>query len=242
MLSQLQTAVGLIYPPVCLGCNQAVDKTAGLCGACWRETAFIGGTICDRCGVPLPGGAADELAHCDSCMTHRPPWVQGRAALLYRGIGRKMVLGLKHGDRQEIARPAGLWMARAVAATLPDDTLIAPIPLHWLRLVKRRYNQSALLAKAVARETGQPWCPDLLQRIRRTKPLEGKTRAERFAMLDGAILVHPKRIDRLQGRSVLLVDDVMTSGATLSSAAKACIDAGAGSIRVVTLARVAKDT
>ena len=242
MLSQLQTAVGLIYPPVCLGCNQPVDKTAGLCGPCWRETAFIGGTVCDRCGVPLPGNDVSEMAHCDACMTDPPPWVQGRSALLYRGIGRKIVLGLKHGDRQEIARPAALWMARAVAKTLPEDTLIAPVPLHWLRLVKRRYNQSALLGKALARETGQSWCPDLLQRLRRTQPLEGKTRAERFAMLEGAITVHPKRAERLQGRSVLIVDDVMTSGATLCSAAKACIDAGAGSIRVVTLARVAKDT
>lgn len=242
MLTQLQTAVGLIYPPACLSCGNLVDHAAGLCGTCWRDTPFIGGTVCDSCGIPLPGGMAEEIAHCDACLAAPPPWVQGRSALLYRDVGRKMVLALKHGDRQEIAKPAGLWMARAIAAKLPPDTLIAPIPLHWMRLVKRRHNQSALLAKALARETGQAWCPDLLQRVRRTPSLDGKTRVERYAILQEAITVHPKRADRMRGRPVLIVDDVMTSGATLTAATDACIAAGAGSVRVVTLARVAKDT
>lgn len=246
MLPQLQTALhtaaGLIYPPACLCCGAMVDHAAGLCGPCWRDTAFIGGTVCDRCGIPLPGAVVGEVVHCDACQAALPPWVQGRSALLYSDMGRKMVLALKHGDRQEIAKPAALWMSRAIAGILPADTLIAPIPLHWLRLAKRRHNQSALLAKALARETGLVCCPDLLQRVRRTPSLDGKTRLERYAILQDAITVHPRRITLLQGRSVLLVDDVMTSGATLSAAAHACIAAGAGAIRVVTLARVAKDT
>jgi ComF family protein len=242
MRAQLQTALNLIYPPACLSCGDAVEGAAGLCGPCWRDTAFIGGTVCDSCGVPLPGGGADELAHCDACLTAMPPWVHGRAAFLYRDVGRKLVLALKHGDRQEIAKPAALWMAQAVAQTVQSDTLIAPVPLHWSRLVKRRYNQSALLARALGRVLTMETCPDLLIRTRRTPPLDGKTRAERFETLEGAIDVHARRKTLIAGRPVLLVDDVMTSGATLFAAAQACLDAGSGPICVVTLARVTKDT
>lgn len=242
MLPQLQTAVDLLYPPACLCCGRAVGNADGLCGPCWRDTAFIGGTVCDSCGIPLPLGPPGEVAQCDDCLVHPPAWMQGRSALLYSDMGRKMVLGLKHGDRQEIAKPAGLWMARAIAGMLPDNSLIAPVPLHWLRLAKRRYNQSALLAKALARETGLAWCPDLLQRVRRTPTLDGKSRAQRYDILRDAIIAHPRRVDRLLGRPVLIVDDVMTSGATLGAATHACIAAGAGPIRVVTLARAVKHT
>jgi ComF family protein len=168
--------------------------------------------------------------------------VQGRAALVYRDTGRKLVLSLKHGDRQEIARPASLWMANTVREIMPENALIAPVPLHWLRLIKRRYNQSALLAKGLSARTGHVWCPDLLERIRRTKPLDGLSGHERHEMLENSIRVHPKRRHRLIGRPILLVDDVMTSGATLKAATNACLDAGSGPVRVVTLARVAKDT
>ena len=241
MLRQFQTALDLIYPPTCLSCAQPVGDVAALCGSCWRETAFIGGTICDACGIALPGGAPDEIAHCDSCLAHPPPWSQGRAALAYRDVGRKLVLALKHGDRQEIARPAARWMARVLPPNLPPDTLIAPVPLHWTRLAERRFNQSALLARVLSRETGLAWCPDLLKRLRKTRSLEGTSRAERFAILEGAIGVHPKRGHLLAGRPVLLVDDVMTSGATLWAAAQACSQGGADAIYVVTLARVGKD-
>ena len=152
-----------------------------------------------------------------------------------------MVLALKHGDRQEIARPAGLWLANAVADVVTQNTLIAPVPLHWLRMIKRRYNQSALLAKALSNRIERPWSPDLLQRVRRTQTLDGLGRSERTAAGENAIRVHPWRRHRLIGRPVLLVDDVMTSGATLAACAQACLDAGSGPVNVVTLARVAKD-
>lgn len=169
------------------------------------------------------------------------PWVQGRAALLYRDTGRKIVLGLKHGDRQEMARPAGLWMANMMRGQLPQDMLVVPVPLHWMRLLKRRYNQSALLAKSVAANLGLSWCPDALVRVRRTSSLEGMGRQERFKTLENAILAHRRRGALLKGRPVLLIDDVMTSGATLMACTQACLDAGSGPVRVLTLARAAKD-
>lgn len=152
-----------------------------------------------------------------------------------------MILALKHGDRPELARPAARWMERAGQDLFRAGMLIAPVPLHWTRLLKRRYNQSALLAQYLARATGLEWCPDLLTRKRRTPVLDGKTAAERADVLANAIAAHPARMSKLKGRDVLLVDDVMTSGATLSACARICQAAGANHIFVLALARVAKD-
>lgn len=174
-------------------------------------------------------------------MTPRP-WAKGRAALLYKENAKRLVLALKHGDRQEIAKPAALWMSRVIEDLPLDNLIVAPIPLHWMRMLKRRYNQSALLAQALARHAGLPVCPDLLQRQRRTQSLDGLTREVRFTSVKGAIRVHPRRRHRLAGRPVLLVDDVMTSGATLSTATDACLAAGSGPVYVVTLARVIRNT
>ena len=237
-----QTALAAIYPARCLSCGDVVDADFGLCGPCWRDTAFIGGTVCDCCGVPLPGDAQGEALICDGCLTAPRPWVKGRAALLYRDTGRKLVLALKHGDRQEIAKPAALWMAQVARPLVQPDTLLAPIPLHWSRMLSRRYNQSALLARALSAVLDRPSCVDLLNRHKRTVSLDGLTRTARHEVLRDAISVNPKRRDLLQDRPVLLIDDVMTSGATLSAATQALQRAGAGPVCVVTLARVAKDT
>lgn len=241
MWKQIQTAVELVYPPRCLGCGDLVTSDFGLCGACWRETPFISGTACQACGTPLPGQTDGHRIECDDCIAKPRPWKEGRAALIYSGRARKMVLALKHGDRPELARPAGLWMARAAEDFLHEKMLIAPVPLHWSRLVKRRYNQSALLAQAVGRETNLAVCPDLLQRLKPTVMLDGKTARERTEILENAIRTHQKRRHRMQGRDVLLIDDVMTSGATLTTCANACLRGGTRDIFVLTLARVAKD-
>ena len=241
LLGGLQTGLDAIYPARCLTCGSVVDGDFGLCGPCWRDTAFIGGTVCDACGVPLPGADDGDTPHCDTCLETPRIWARGRAAMIYRNTGRKLVLALKHGDRQEIAHPAGLWLSTAAADVLTQNTLIAPVPLHWLRMIKRRYNQSALLAKTLSERVDRPWCPDLLQRFRRTRSLDGMGRAERIAAVENSIRVHPRRRHRLIGRPVLLVDDVMTTGATLAACTRACLEAGSGPVSIVTLARVAKD-
>ncbi|WP_425046885.1 ComF family protein [Primorskyibacter sp. S87] len=241
MWSGIQTAVELIYPPRCLGCGDLVISDFGLCGECWREAPFISGTVCESCGTPLPGQPDSFRLECDECMKSPRPWADGRSALLYSGQARKMVLALKHGDRMELARPAARWMAAAGKSLLSDNMLTAPVPLHWSRLLKRRYNQSALLARAFARETGLVCCPDLLVRTRRTPILDGLTAAERTETLRSVIEAHPKRRHRMEGRDILLVDDVMTSGATLTACTETCLAGGAKQVFVLTLARVVKN-
>lgn len=241
--TRLQMALSLVYPARCLGCGTMVDDDFGLCGTCWRDTPFIGGAICDACGGPLPGQTGVDAAHCDDCLRTPPPWDQGRAALAYRDRARSLVLGLKHADRQEVVVPASGWMARAVRDIVVPEMLVAPIPLHWTRMLSRRYNQSALLASAMAKRLGLSYCPDLLIRTRRTRSLDKLDGAQRRAILDGALRLNPARAHRVSaGRPVLLVDDVMTSGATMAEATRAVRASGAGRVCAVTLARVTKAT
>jgi len=159
----------------------------------------------------------------------------------YDANGRRLVLALKHGDRHEVARPAGKWLARSAQTMLSPGMVVAPVPLHWTRLLARRFNQSALLSQAFAREAGLAHLSDLLLRRRRTRSLKGLDRAARHTTLDGAIRVTPRHAEAMRGARVLLVDDVMTSGATFSAAAQACFAAGAGDVCVLALARAARD-
>ena len=240
MWSGFQTAVRLVYPSRCLGCGDLVDSDFGLCGPCWRDTPFISGTVCDSCGTPVPGAPDGFQIECDDCMARPRPWNAGRAALIYEGRARKLVLSLKHGDRPEIARPAALWLQRVALPLLRTNMLIAPVPLHWTRLAQRSYNQAALLSQALSSLTGLSHCPDLLQRTRRTAKLERAGIEERYAALGSTIRHHPKRRRLMVARQVLLVDDVMTSGATLTACANACLEAGAKEVHTVTLARAVK--
>ena len=237
----LQAALHVLYPPQCISCGAQVTSDFGLCGECWRETPFIAGTICDRCGVPLPRGDAQELAICDECMIIARPWGQGRSALLYRDNGRSLVLALKHGDRMDLARSAAGWLEQAARPLICPGILVVPVPLHWFRLLRRKYNQAALLSKALATRAGLDHCPDALVRRRTTGTQEGRTRDGRFANMADAFRVPHARLTLVEGRELLLVDDVMTSGATFAAATEALFSAGARSVNVVSLARVAKD-
>ncbi len=237
----MQSVLATIFPPQCISCGEPAADDFGLCPRCWAETPFITGLVCDRCGTPLPGEDEGRAEYCDDCMILARPWSRGRAALLYKDNGRRLVLALKHGDRLDLACPATGWLLRAAQPILRPAMLVAPVPLHWTRFFRRRFNQSAVLSAVLARAAGFDHCPDLLVRTRRTASQDGRDRDGRFANLASAIRPHPKRATRIAGRDLLLVDDVMTSGATLATAADACLGAGAASVSVVVLARVAKD-
>ena len=234
----MQNPLKLIYPDQCVLCGVLVEEAGGLCAACWAETPFLHGLTCDACAVPLLGEAEGTRPLCDTCLAQHPPWDRGRAVVAYEGAGRRLVLSLKHSDRLDLVDPAARWMAARGADLAVPGAVVVPVPLHWIRLVQRRYNQAALLARALAAQWGVDCLPDALVRTRRTKPQERMTRDQRIANQAGAIRTSPARAPMLAGRSVILVDDVMTSGATLRAATLAVREAGAAEVSVIVLARV----
>lgn len=224
-----------LYPVTCMMCDTRVQEDGALCPACWSDTPFLTGACCDLCGVALPG-AEDGPSHCDECLSRGRPWDEGRAALAYADGARRLVLALKHGDRTELAHGAAAWMHRRARDLIGPETIFVPVPIHRWRLLKRRYNQSALLANALARRTGGQAAPQLLTRHRQTKRQDEA--ASRFENMVDAISLTPGAT--VAGAHVALVDDVMTSGATLTACAEVLRAHGAARITVLLLARVAK--
>lgn len=230
--------IDTLYPPRCLACSEPTDAPHGLCPTCWRDTDFIAGPACRSCGLPLLGEAGpDDI--CETCERHPPAWNRGSAAFLYRGAGRSMVLAFKHGDRLDLTRPLARWMAQRGQPLLEAADMIAPVPLHWRRLLKRRYNQSAELAKALSALSGTTAVLDLLSRSRSTGSQEGRNRNERFSNQAGAFRVPARHMAQIQGKHILLVDDVLTTGATLTACTEALSTAGAKQVDVIVAARVA---
>jgi ComF family protein len=244
----LHRVLDLLLPPRCLGCGDLVEVQGTLCPPCWLAITFVAEPLCRRCGLPfafesedpavLPGAAGYD---CGACLAEPPPYSRARAVMRYDDASRPLLLGFKHGDRTEAARPFAGWMARSGAELLAEAEVVAPVPLHWRRLIARRYNQAALLSQPLARLAGAAAVPDLLLR-RRATPSQGRlSRAERQRNVAGAFAVNPARAALLTGRRLLLVDDVMTTGATVSACARAALTAGAAAVDVLVLARAVRD-
>jgi ComF family protein len=234
-----RAALDLLLPPICPTCDRPVDAPGRFCADCFGHAAFITEPCCVHCGVPfshLGQGGAERL--CPGCRAHAQPWDQARAALRYDGQAKRLLLPFKHADRPELAAALAPLMARAGAALLRRAELIVPVPLHRRRLFARRYNQAALLALGLSRRSGVAAVPDLLRRTRATAPL-GELGAEaRAAAVAAAFAVRASRAARLVGRRVLLVDDVMTSGATAAACTEVLLAAGAVAVDVLVAARV----
>ena len=229
----------LLLPPHCALCDAPVAAPGLLCAECFRQTGFITEPFCSRCGVPFANaalGGPERL--CPGCRLTPPVFRCARAALRYDAQGRRLILPFKHADRTELSAVLAPHMARAGATLLSDADLLVPVPLHRARLFQRRYNQAALLAQAVGRIAGRPCLPDALLRTRATASLGEKSAAERAAEVVGAFAVRPSHAARLSGKRVLLVDDVMTSGATANACAEVLLAAGAASVDVLAAARV----
>jgi ComF family protein len=228
-----------ILPPLCLACREIVATPGALCPECWRGLSFIASPHCARCGVPFADDRGSQT-HCIDCLTRPPRFRRARAAIVYDNRSRRLVLPFKHGDRTDMAPACAAWMARAGAELVAEADLVAPVPLHWRRLFTRRYNQAALLARTVAREAETMMAPDLLRRTSWTASQAGLRAKERRRNVRHAFDVHPRWRAIVRDRTVLLVDDVLTTGATVDACVSELLRAGARHVDVLTLARVVR--
>jgi ComF family protein len=238
---RLGGVLDLVLPPRCLACGGMVERHGRLCGPCWRGLTFLVPPHCRVCGYPLPD-AASEAPLCGGC-THEPPaYGRARAALRYDEGTRGLVLAFKHADRTDSAPLFGRWLERAGRELLADADLIVPVPLHRWRLLRRGYNQAAVLARALAQESGLPLAPDVLQRRRATPSQQGlSAQARQLNVTPISFRPHPWHRRRLTGRRIVLVDDVLTTGATVGACSRVLLAAGAEQVDVLTLARVVRD-
>jgi ComF family protein len=233
----VRVVIDAVLPPRCPGCGGIVDGDDRFCVACFAALQFLGPPHCACCGLPLPHDG-DAAAQCGACLAEPPPFATARAPLAYGGPARKVVLALKHGRRLHLARLMARAMLR-VAGPLPADAVIVPVPAHRWRLWQRGFNQAAEIARQIARQSGQPLLVDALTRTKPTTSTRGLTRKQRAANVIGAFKVAPKA--DVQGRTVVLVDDVMTTGATVSACAKQLRRAGARQVAVLTYTRALPD-
>lgn len=233
----IKPAIDLIYPPRCPLCGDGIAEQKGLCGACWGELVIPGQPSCSTCQRPFPADYGSDYMQCAVCLD-TPPNHDGIAAgTLYNDASRKLVLAFKHGRRIALSRTLG----PLIAAQLPElegDWLIVPVPLHWTRLWHRGFNQAALLAQHIAHATDKTLLVDGLNRTKRTLPLGGLGRKGRERMLTGAILVNTAKSDVMKDAQIILVDDVLTSGATSDACVKALKKAGAKSVIIACFSRV----
>lgn len=228
-----------LLPPQCLGCRELLRGDVALCPTCWPKIRFIAPPLCEGCGLPF-ATAAEDGALCGECLRRRRLFERARAAVVYDDGSRRLILAFKRADRTDAAPVFGRWMARAGAELLADARLLVPVPMHWTRLLARKYNQAALLALAIGRESGVAVTPDLLVRSRRTPSLGTLGPTARAEAVRNAIAVHPRRAALVEGRRVVLVDDVHTTSATAEACTTALLAAGAQAVDLLTLARTVR--
>ncbi|QPQ56244.1 ComF family protein [Allosphingosinicella flava] len=235
----LRRAVDYALPPRCGACGTVTDGPHRFCVACWQSLHFLGEPCCVRCGFPFDF-ARDAEEECGACLADRPPFDRLRAAVAYGPVARTVALKLKYARRPGVAETLARFMARH-ARDLAPDAVIVPVPLHRWRIWRRGYNQSALIAAALARLTGRAAVLDGLRRVKPTPPLRGMGRNARARAMRGAFAVTPEGKACFAGRPVLLVDDVYTSGATARVCAAVLNRAGAARVDIICWARVIRD-
>lgn len=229
------TVSDLIWPPRSLLSDAIVDRPGVIEPALWGELQFLSSPLCFRCGFPLPEEVGTQGV-CAACAGAAPAYDCARAALVYDDHARKLVLELKRAGRRDGLPVFAAWMRRAAAPWLAECDALAPVPMHWTRLAVRSFNQAAWLAQALARASGKPWRPGALSRVKRRRSQAGLSASERKRNVGGAIRAN----GRFEGKTIMVVDDVFTTGATLEACARALKKAGAAKVHAVTLARVVR--
>ena len=225
-----------LLPPLCLSCDAPTGASHALCPECWSSIHFITAPYCACCGAPFEAPVGDGML-CAACIASPPVFAAARAAMLYDDASRHLVVAFKH-DRIHSVRALAAWMARAGQELLAGADLLVPVPLHRWRLFKRRYNQAALLAHELAAHAQKPMLVDALLRVKPTPTQGHMKRKERQANVKGAFGVPDRARGRIKDKTVLLIDDVLTTGATVNECSQALLDAGARAVNVLTLARV----
>ncbi|TYC53409.1 ComF family protein [Rhodobacterales bacterium] len=228
-------ALDFLLPVRCLSCDRRVSSEHGLCASCWQKMPFYEKPWCYRLGTPFSYDMGAEVWS-PRAIASPPEFGRLRSVAAFEGPARDLVHGLKFGGRRDLAGPMGSWMARAGQELLTGESLIVPVPLHWSRLIARRFNQSADLARAVAGAGGGRFEPMLLRRSRRTRRQVGLSSADRRKNVRTAFTVSDDRLADLQGRHVILIDDVITTGSTVTACCRTLLGAGAESVDVLTFA------
>lgn len=241
MVFSVRQVLDFLLPPLCLKCHGPVGSHQTLCAACWREIQFIAPPCCVACGMPFDVPVEGDVL-CAECLTTPPVYRQARSAMIYDDASKGIVLGFKHGDRLHAVPAMATWMHRAGASILEQADVLVPVPLHRWRLWRRRYNQAALLAQALGKSTGKPVGVDVLRRGRATLVQGHMRREQRIKNLAGSINVNARQTGIIKNRRVVLIDDVLTTGATVNECSRVLLKAGAAAVDVLTLSRARRWT
>jgi ComF family protein len=227
----------VVLPPLCPSCREPLSDASGLCASCWSKLSLIEPPYCARLGIPFAYDPGPGLLSMEA-IANPPAYGRARAAVRYDDVARTLVQAFKYSDRLDLAPMMGRWMARAGRELLADADALIPVPLHWRRLWARRFNQSAALAGAISVLCGVPVAHGGLKRVRATPQQVGRSRVDRADNVQGAFSVPAERKAAIAGRRLVLIDDVLTSGATVDACARALLRASAARIDVLVFARV----
>jgi ComF family protein len=241
VLATMRLVLDFALPPLCPSCREPLGVNAGLCPSCWSRLSLIEPPYCARLGIPFAYDSGPGLLSMEA-IANPPAYDRARAAVRYDDVARALVHKLKYSDRLDLAPLMGRWMARAGRELLSDADALVPVPLHWRRQWARRFNQSGALAGAISAEYGIPVAHGGLKRVRATPQQVGRSRTDRADNVQGAFEVPAESRAEVAGRRLVLVDDVLTSGATVDACARALLRARAAHVDVLVFARVVAPT